>query len=320
MNFYDKDEYTYGDIQFLIDNEVEENIYLDYKAEQALCPDKIDEITKDVSAFANSDGGIIVYGVGEDKKTHTPLPPHVISNDKVTKEWLEQKICLIQPRIDGIRIYPIHHPKEKGYLYLVKIPRSDRAPHMAKDGKFYKRLNFSCEPMAHYEVKDLFYRHSFARLEILGCAFAPLVNQRTGNEELCFQVFVQNNGKACSKSYKINLYFYTSVLAENFALDPFEQDKGMLFSKMDNHSFKITLHSKEDIYYNECISFGGYLDTEPINKEIVLSDLLIRVVLFYENGKDELLYVVKEDKKIKELTRIEEILKNRYPDYHMDWL
>lgn len=62
MNFYEKIEYNYSDIQMLIVDEIEENLHLDYKDGRALCKDdkKRMEITKDISAFANSDGGIIV--------------------------------------------------------------------------------------------------------------------------------------------------------------------------------------------------------------------------------------------------------------------
>ena len=67
MDFFELEEYTKKDIDDLIQNEVEESIYLDYKDGRALDPDKIAEITKDVSAFANADGGIIVYGVSENK-------------------------------------------------------------------------------------------------------------------------------------------------------------------------------------------------------------------------------------------------------------
>ena len=64
MDFYSKDEYRIEDIEQLIENEVEENIHLDYKSEGALekSEKKRNEIIKDVSAFANSDGGIIIYG------------------------------------------------------------------------------------------------------------------------------------------------------------------------------------------------------------------------------------------------------------------
>ena len=65
--FQDLSDYTQADIQSLIDNNVEESIHLDFKAAAALdkSEKKKDEIAKDVSSFANSDGGVIVYGISE---------------------------------------------------------------------------------------------------------------------------------------------------------------------------------------------------------------------------------------------------------------
>ncbi|WP_417558787.1 helix-turn-helix domain-containing protein [Mesoflavibacter zeaxanthinifaciens] len=59
----------------LIENKVEENLNLDYKAAGALDKqnNKTSEISKDVSALANSDGGILIYGIIEDKvNKHLP--------------------------------------------------------------------------------------------------------------------------------------------------------------------------------------------------------------------------------------------------------
>jgi predicted HTH transcriptional regulator len=51
----------------LIENEIEESLTLEYKSAEAL--DRTDfkkkEITKDVSAMANSAGGTIIYGIFE---------------------------------------------------------------------------------------------------------------------------------------------------------------------------------------------------------------------------------------------------------------
>lgn len=51
---------------------MQENIHLDYKDSRAVDPKKSDEIAKDASAFANSDGGVIIYGVAEDNN-HFPV-------------------------------------------------------------------------------------------------------------------------------------------------------------------------------------------------------------------------------------------------------
>src|SRR5688572_31974560 len=118
-SFYDKEEYSIQDIQGLIDSETEESIYLDFKGAGAL--DKNDnkkkEISKDISAFANSDGGIVIYGVKEfTEPTKKYLPEKIdpIDRNLISKEWLEQVInSNVSPRIDGIKITPISILTEK---------------------------------------------------------------------------------------------------------------------------------------------------------------------------------------------------------------
>ena len=67
IDFFDKYEYSEADITALIHGKAEESIHLDFKAAESLGDSnpKKNEIAKDVSAFANSDGGIIIYGISE---------------------------------------------------------------------------------------------------------------------------------------------------------------------------------------------------------------------------------------------------------------
>src|SRR5690349_7755872 len=56
---------------------IEENLSLEYKASGALDPldeSKKTEITKDVSAFANSTGGTLIYGIAEFAKPRRHWP------------------------------------------------------------------------------------------------------------------------------------------------------------------------------------------------------------------------------------------------------
>lgn len=150
------------DVQRLVNSKEKESTYLDYKESAALQNDERSktEISKDVSAFANAGGGIIVYGVREDKHVPVGIDGGLDPKD-IGKEWLEQVIgSRIQRKIEGVRINQIAIGPNKGnrVIYVVHIPQSMRAPHQAWDNKFYKRRNFSSEPMEEYEIRDAYMR------------------------------------------------------------------------------------------------------------------------------------------------------------------
>jgi predicted HTH transcriptional regulator len=92
-------------VEQYITNQIQENLNLDYKASRAFSKSDgaIREISKDVSAMANSQGGVIIYGVKEfDEKEKRHLPEKIDPVDQTvyTKEWLEQIInSNIHPKI-----------------------------------------------------------------------------------------------------------------------------------------------------------------------------------------------------------------------------
>jgi hypothetical protein len=161
-----------SDIHNLILNQVEENLHLDYKAADALqkTDGKKKEISKDISAFANSDGGIIIYGVKEfadPLKKYLPEKINPLNRSNISKEWLEQVInSNISPRIDGVKITPISVENENDkVIYVVEIPKSNTA-HQAGDQRYYKRFNFESVAMYDYEIRDIMNRNKFPKIEL----------------------------------------------------------------------------------------------------------------------------------------------------------
>jgi hypothetical protein len=156
---------TKNDLQRLIDDEIQESLTLDYKASPSLGKDSKprDELCKDVSAFANSASGQIIYGIEEkDQK-----PTKIDQGSDLTREWIEQVIdSKVQPRIDGLVIAPI--PISSGrHAYVLTIPQAlGRAPHQASDKKYYKRQNFQSVPMEDYEIRDAFRRTTTPELYV----------------------------------------------------------------------------------------------------------------------------------------------------------
>lgn len=155
--------WTEAKLQNFITSEIEESLMLEYKAAEAL--DRADlkkkEITKDVSAMANSAGGIIVYGISENQqedKRHLPGKISPVDRTKYPREWLEQIIQAIRPRIDGIVIHSVHLKSDENHAaYVVEIPQGNTA-HQASDHRYYKRFNFQAVPMEDYEIRDVIFR------------------------------------------------------------------------------------------------------------------------------------------------------------------
>lgn len=149
-------EWDEGDLLALIQNEVQESLELDYKRSDALAKTdaKKNEISKDVSAFANSAGGRIIFGIVEEG--HKPVRLDGGSDPtEISREWLEQVInSTIQQRIQGVRIKAIPL-SAGGHAFVVDIPRSETGPHQANDKRYYKRFEFQSVPMHDYEVRDV---------------------------------------------------------------------------------------------------------------------------------------------------------------------
>jgi hypothetical protein len=156
---------TKEDLQRLVDDGIQESLTLDYKASPSLARDdkSRDEVCKDVSAFANSAGGQIIYGIVEKGRK----PVKVDDGSELSREWIEQVIdSRVQPRLDGLVITPV--PVGSGrYAYVLTIPpASGRAPHQAPDKKYYKRQNFQSVPMEDYEIRDALRRATTPELYV----------------------------------------------------------------------------------------------------------------------------------------------------------
>lgn len=155
----------------LISGQVQESLSLEYKRALSLgaTEGKRKEITKDVSAMANSAGGVVIYGIAEyesGEKKHYPERIDPVSLKDVSREWLEQVINSIQPHILGLGIYavPVTGDVDR-VVFVVDIPQSTTA-HQATDHRYYKRYNFLSQPMEDYEVRDVMNRATSPIMEI----------------------------------------------------------------------------------------------------------------------------------------------------------
>ena len=163
---------TEADLLQLIRDKVEESVVLDYKRGEALTKAKGDltkEVTKDVSAFANSAGGVLIYGIseGSDATKHQPVALAPIDRNEFSKERLEHLINNIQPRIAGVEIVSVSLSSgANDAAYVVSIPASTTA-HQCTDKRYYRRFNFEAVAMEDYEVRDVMSRRTLPKIELV---------------------------------------------------------------------------------------------------------------------------------------------------------
>jgi hypothetical protein len=210
VDLFKKENITIDDIQSLINDGVEESLNIEYKAADSL--KKSDgakkEITKDISAFANSNGGVLIYGLKEEGQK--PIEISYIDGNEFSKDWLEQVINNIHRKIK-LEVIPVRLKNDiSKTIYVIKIPESMEAPHMALDGRYYRRMNFQIVVMEEYEVRNLYHRKEYGELSICD-TFRITYEGHPDNEhdEYLFKLdfSICNKSKIVESQYKFALTF-----------------------------------------------------------------------------------------------------------------
>lgn len=218
---------TEKDLNNLIKNQIEESTNLEYKDPRGLSHKK--EIAKDISAMANSNGGIIIYGLCEDSRDHKPTRIEWIE-DHQQKERIEQILqANVTPKID-LQIKAIHKTDSSKFVLVVNIPKSDKAPHQDhsdKDRKIYWRRNgYTTREMEHYEIEDLFFKRRRSILEI------KLEKNQTPN--FSCKILLINVGKVIGEKIMVQLVIpsITKISGENW-----EKQDETFFHRASYHKY-----------------------------------------------------------------------------------
>jgi hypothetical protein len=204
MNLADTfDNLTAAEIAEFIRLGQEEHLHLDFKTvsnANLRGSDDKRNLAKCLSGFANSSGGIILWGVDARKNAQgidcalgaaeiTPVRLFLSRLNELTGE-------AVSPIVDGIRHRAIETSPDRGFAATL-IPESASGPYMAKLGedRYYKRSGDSFYKMEHFDLEDMFGRRQKPRLLIL--IRNLLVPPDNLHEELRFSI--QNTGRAVAR-------------------------------------------------------------------------------------------------------------------------
>ncbi|MFJ9627414.1 helix-turn-helix domain-containing protein [Streptomyces sp. NPDC101175] len=135
------DHLTEDDLQRAVDSQVPESADLDWKKDfyQGTDAGK-KELAKDVSAMANTVGGMVVIGVDDGKKDHAHgLAPSEPAPGR-GEEWIRSVLAnWIQPVVPNVGVRPVKSTVHEGKIYwFLTVPSSTQAPHaVAAPGNDY---------------------------------------------------------------------------------------------------------------------------------------------------------------------------------------
>jgi len=142
-----------------------ESIRLDFKQSRLFeqSHEKIAEnLSVVVSAFANTEGGIIVIGMAERREGKARIASHLdegVDALSWTPERLQQLIeSNVSPYLSGIRVRPIAiDPTKPNVAYVIYVPQGTTA-YQASDHRYYGRSEYEAKSLPDYEVRLRMFR------------------------------------------------------------------------------------------------------------------------------------------------------------------
>lgn len=147
------------DLQAIVARRIAEGTYLEFKRELPR-PDAggRHEFLADVSAFANSSGGDLIFGIAEDGEGRANAVAAQPGNaDEEARRLQDVLLNGIEPRVPGIQVQAV--AVAGGFVVVVRVPQSWAGPHRVKSNQhFFIRENGRKRQLDVPEVRGLFLR------------------------------------------------------------------------------------------------------------------------------------------------------------------
>lgn len=201
-----------NDLTDFFESDQEETSILEFKSGKV----EINDIYKEITAFLNTEGGLLIIGAPIEKKEKIGKNEKVICSGELTysqfrnKDWLYQKIASnIVPSPIGLKIF--EHIDSSGSIFIIDIPQSTIPPHQcSSDGRYYIRLEREAKPAPHGIIQALFQKRKLPKLD------ADIYIRKINNEVDNVVVSIKNtsNIPADKVSFIVELYNIENVECE----------------------------------------------------------------------------------------------------------
>ena len=251
------------ELQKLISNEISEGWYIEYKTDFSWKSSKIegDKIAKPISAFANTKGGWLFYGIqSNDKNIATNLCGIDLNKHNNLPDQISQIISSnITPR-------PIYHVKtvpllNGNYVFVIKIEESPIPPYITSQGIIFQRENNESVP-----IKD---RYILEKLTEKANEYFESI------ERFCKMDYGETKGQANDNHSYLELYLfplpYNEFKFKNFfntdffkkVAVRFYQNVESVFERKDGTKTELNLN----LGFNSIYSSQDSLIIRPLNDD-----------------------------------------------------
>lgn len=210
--------------QFVADGQ-EENLHLEFKivVGSDLSADDRRNLAKALSGFANSEGGLVVWGVDARKNSHSvdcacALTP-VAGVAALCSRLNQLTSDLVSPIVDGVQHRAVHKESDGTGYAVTLVPPSDSGPHMAKgrEDRYYKRSGDSFVRLEHFDVADMFGRRPHPKLDI---SVDVRRAGRVGRDEMFRLVLgIKNSGKGIARAPHLGVRVVPPYSISQFGID-----------------------------------------------------------------------------------------------------
>ena len=129
----------------------------------------IEDLSKEISSFANTEGGEVFLGIDEDRKAKPKVATIIDGvSIEIAPETLQRTIeGNISPYLPGIRFQRVQLPDMPSrVVYVIQVPQGNTA-YQAKDGRYYGRSEFEAKFLPDHEVRLRMNRGKQACAEII---------------------------------------------------------------------------------------------------------------------------------------------------------
>lgn len=284
----ESDDIDESDIVTFFSHRQEETSNLEFKSGDV----EIHDIYKEIAAFLNTEGGLLLIGSPPESKEQRGKLTIRFCQGKLTyskfqsKDWLYQKIFSnITPSPTNIYIKEISN--KSGIIFLIEIPQSEHPPHQSNaDGRYYIRIDNEAKPAPHGLVQALFEKRN--KPQLIAKVDRTLLN--IGIDLLNIRIQNLSTIPADKVSFIIDVYNVASITDNNF-ISSTEEGFGEKYSASINsnqvlvriisvgHTFKVKTRNKKYLvaiyYWSKDSDFDGtYFVIDPANNTITSKHLL----------------------------------------------